>query len=98
MANESGLIVIGIRKAKSKKSDAVWTTYYCKKGFSAYELENSDLVEGKAVEIVITSEDFPISLNDEVQFFYGKAMGDYQPVIDFKLIRRADGSSKAPVK
>lgn len=95
-AEKTGLIVIGIRSVKSKKSDAVWTTYHCKKSFSDYELENSDQIEGKAVEIVTTSEVFPIHIGDEVQFFYGKAIGDYQPVIDFKMINKAD--PKQPVK
>lgn len=91
-AEQNGLIVIGIRRAKSKKSDAIWTTYYCKKGFSAYELENSEEIAGMAVDIVTTSEDFPIQIGDEVLFFYGKAMGEYQPVVDYKMIH----SAKAP--
>lgn len=95
-AEKSGLIVIGIRRARSKKSDAVWTTYHCKKEFSDYELENSDEIIGKAVEVVMTSADFSIEIGDEVQFFYGKAIGDYQPVVDFKMIRKAD--SKQPAK
>lgn len=98
MAAERGaLTVIGIRKAKSKRSDAVWTTYHCKKGFSDYELENSDEIHGAAVETVTTSEDFPIQVGDEVLFFYGKAIGDYQPVVDFKMIRQAN-SGKSPDK
>ncbi|MDE6673716.1 MAG: hypothetical protein K2K19_02735 [Acetatifactor sp.] len=96
-AERSVLTVIGIRKAKSRKSDAVWTTYHCKKGFSDYELENSDEIHGAAVEIVTTSEDFPIQVGDEVLFFYGKAIGDYQPVVDFKMIRQAN-SAKVPDK
>ena len=99
--NRPGLIIVGIRKAKSKKSDAVWTTYHCKKGFSDYELENSDEIHGAAVEIVTTSEDFPIQVGDEVLFFYGKAIGDYQPVVDFKMIRQAKPGNvpdKPPVK
>lgn len=85
---KNGLVVIGIRRAKGKRSDVVWTTYHCKKSFSDYELENSDEIKGKAVEIVTTSEDFPIEVGDEVQFLYGRAMGDYQPVIDFKMINK----------
>lgn len=100
MANESGLIVIGIRKAVSKKSGAVWTTYHCKKEFSDYEKDNSDEIMGKAVESVTTSSDFPIQIGDEVLFFYGKAMGDFQPVVDYKLIRKGSSlvSDPKPVK
>ena len=97
-AEQNGLIVIGIRRAKSKKSDAIWTTYHCKKGFSAYELDNSEEVSGMAVEMVTTSEDFPIQIGDEVLFFYGKAIGDYQPVVDYKMIRpaKSPGAGKQP--
>lgn len=97
--NKTGMTVIGIRRTKSKKSDAIWTTYFCTKPFTDYELENSDEIVGSSVEIVTTSEDFPIQMGDEVQFFYGKAMGDYQPVIDFKMISKGkDASSGQPVK
>lgn len=96
-----GLIVIGIRRAKSRKSDAIWTTYHCRKPYTDYEVENSVDIQGTAVESITTSEDFPIQLGDEVQFYYGKAIGDYQPIIDFKMIHQAKPANvpdKPPVK
>lgn len=86
---ESGLIVIGIKKNVSEKSGAVYTTYFCKKDFTAYEKEHSSILEGKAVEIIQTNQDFPIQIGDEVIFYYGKAFGNYQPVTDFKMIKKA---------
>ena len=83
--------IIGIKKASGKKNkNTVYTTYYCQVPWSEYELENADELQGCSVEAVSTTEDFPIEIGDTVKFFYGKAMGEWQPVVDYKLIEKAD--------
>lgn len=80
--------VIGIKRAASSRNkERVYTTYYCLRPYSDYELDKTDTA-GVAVEEVQTTEDFPIEINDVVKFYYGKAMGDWQPVTDYKLIER----------
>lgn len=82
--------VIGIKRVPGKRNkNTIYTTYYCRVPWSDYEKENADDLQGSAVEIVSTTEDFPIQLGDTVRFFYGKAMGEWQPVVDYKLIEAA---------
>lgn len=83
-----GQKIVGIKKAPSKNGDRVYTTYFCLRPYSDYELDKSD-VTGVAVEVVQTTEDFPIKIGDIVKFYYGRAIGDYQPVTDYKLIEAA---------
>lgn len=83
-----GQKIVGIKKAPSKNGDRIYTTYFCLRPYSDYELDKSD-VTGVAVEVVQTTEDFPIKIGDIVKFYYGRAIGDYQPVIDYKLIEAA---------
>lgn len=83
-----GQKVVGIKKAPSKNGDRIYTTYFCLRPYSDYELDKSD-VTGVAVEVVQTTEDFPIKIGDIVKFYYGRAIGDYQPVTDYKLIEAA---------
>lgn len=83
-----GQKIIGIRRVPSKDKTRIYTTYYCVRPWSAYEMHNGENT-GTAVEEVQTSEDFPIQVGDTVKFFYGKAMGSYQPVTDYKLIESA---------
>lgn len=80
--------IVGIKKAPSKNGDRIYTTYFCLRPYSDYELDKSD-VTGIAVEVVQTTEDFPIKIGDIVKFYYGRAIGDYQPVTDYKLIEAA---------
>lgn len=97
----AGYQVIGIKRAPSAKNkERVYTTYYCLRPYSDYELDKAETV-GVAVEEVQTTEDFPIEIGDIVKFFYGKAMGDWQPVTDYKLVGRAapfDGKNPKPEK
>ncbi|MDE6128079.1 MAG: hypothetical protein K2G16_02675 [Lachnospiraceae bacterium] len=80
--------VVGIKRAASSRNkERVYTTYYCLRAYSDYELDKTETA-GIAVEEVQTTEDFPIEINDIVKFYYGKAMGDWQPVTDYKLIER----------
>ena len=83
-----GQKIVGIKKAPSKNGDRIYTTYFCLRPYSDYELDTSD-VTGVAVEVVQTTEDFPIKIGDIVKFYYGRAIGDYQPVTDYKLIEAA---------
>lgn len=83
-----GQKILGIKKAPSKNGDRIYTTYFCLRPYSDYELDKSD-VTGVAVEVVQTTEDFPIKIGDIVKFYYGRAIGDYQPVTDYKLIEAA---------
>lgn len=97
-----GQEVIGIKRAPSKDKSRVYTTYMCKRPWSDYELDNSEL-DGFAVEEVQTTEDFPIVIGDIVKFYYGKAIGNWQPVTDYKLIVPAtpfdkDKQVKEPVQ
>lgn len=80
-----GQKIVGIKKAPSRNGDRIYTTYFCLRPYSDYEIEKSS-TEGVAVEVVQTSEDFPIKIGDTVKFYYGRAIGDYQPVTDYKLI------------
>lgn len=88
MANVKGYVIKGIKKAPSKNGERVYTTYFCERPFSDYELDNTE-VTGIAVEEVQTTEDFPIGIGDEVIFYYGKAIGNWQPVTDFKMLNKA---------
>lgn len=83
-----GQKIVGIKKATSKNGNRIYTTYFCLRPYSDYEIEKSS-TEGVAVEEVHTSEDFPIKIGDTVKFYYGRAIGDYQPVTDYKLIESA---------
>ena len=83
-----GQKIVGIKKAPSKNGDRIYTTYFCLRPYSDYELDKSDVI-GVAVEVVQTTEDFPIKIGDIVKFYYGRAIGDYQPVTDYKLIEAA---------
>ena len=85
-----GYQIIGIKRVAGKKNkNTVYTTYYCQTPWSDYEIENADELQGCSVEAVSTTYDFPIQIGDIVKFFYGKSMGDWQPVIDYKLISKA---------
>lgn len=86
---KEGNEIIGIKKVKAKSSDRIYTTYMCKRAWSDYELDNSEEIAGDAVEEISTSEDFPLQIGDVVKFYYGKAIGSYQPVTDYKLISTA---------
>lgn len=93
MAQE-GFTVVGIRKVASKDGTRVYTTYYCHRYYSVYEMDNSIEVSGVPCEEIQTTEDFPIGIGDQVQFYYGKARGDWQPVVDYKMIKKAEAPAK----
>jgi hypothetical protein len=91
---QEGLQIVGIKKAPSKDHSRVYTTYYCVTAWTPYELDNSEYaLSGVPVEIVQTTEDFPINLGDVVKFYYGKAIGSWQPVTDYKLISASNVSA-----
>lgn len=81
--------VMGIKQVLSKDKTRVYTTYYCMRNFSAYEVDNSSYLSGVPCEEIQTTEDFPIQVGDSVVFYYGKARGDWQPVVDFKMVEKA---------
>lgn len=83
-----GQKVIGIKKTTSKDGARTYTTYMCERPWTDYEIDNAELA-GTAVEEVQTTEDFPIEIGDIVKFYYGKAIGSWQPITDYKLIERA---------
>lgn len=83
-----GQKIIGIKKTKSKDGNRTYTTYMCLRPWTDYEIDNGEL-SGTAVEEVQTTEDFPIEIGDVVKFFYGKSIGGWQPVTDYKLIEKA---------
>lgn len=83
-----GQKVIGIKRSASRNKDRIYTTYFCLRPFTDYELDKSE-VSGTAVDIFQTTEDFPIVIGDTVTFYYGKAIGDWQPVIGYILIEAA---------
>ena len=91
-----GIKIVGIKKVV--KDEREYVTFYGTKGFSDYEVENSDLVIGRAVEIISTNEDFGVKLGDEVDFNYGKAIttakGTFQPIKSVTFIKRADAPAK----
>lgn len=95
MANEDSLKIIGIKKAYSEKSGRTYTSYFCTRNFNPYEVDNT-VVLGTACDVVQTTEDFPLQIGDEVVFLYGKAMGTYQPVVDYKLIKKAEPKQQTP--
>lgn len=90
---ENGLTIVGIKKAVSAKTGKTFTTYYCNGLFSDYELENNETY-GVTCETVGTTENYDIKVGDVVEFYYGKAIGNYQPVIGFKLIQGAPFDKK----
>jgi len=83
-----GQKIIGIKKTKSKDGSRTYTSYMCLRPWSDYEMDNADY-SGYAVEEVQTTEDFPIEIGDVVKFYYGKAIGAWQPVEDYKLIEKS---------
>lgn len=84
-----GYEVIGIKRIPSKNGDRIYTSYFCRKPFTSYEIDNAQELQGCSVEEVQTTEDFPIQIGDVVKFYYGKALGNWQPVVDFKIIKAA---------
>lgn len=87
---EKGCQIIGIKKAPSKDGKRTYTTYYAVHDWSDYELGRSDLLlSGLPVEEYQTTEDFPIHIGDVVEFYFGKAIGDFQPLIAFSMIQQA---------
>lgn len=89
-AHLPGYEVIGIKKAPTKDGSRIFTSYMCRKPFTDYEVDKEDIyLSGVAVEEVQTTEDFDIGIGDIVIFFYGKAIRDWQPVVDYKMIKKA---------
>ena len=92
---KDGQQILGIKRAPSKDKTRVYTTYYCARAWSPYELDREDYgLAGVAVEEVQTTETFDIKVGDVVKFFYGKAIGDWQPVVDYKLLHTAEAAGK----
>ena len=84
---EQGYQVVGIKKAPSKDGTKVYVTYYAIGPWSDYELSRDDYgLSGYPVQEFQTTEDFNIHLGDVVKFYYGRAVGSYQPIVDFKLL------------
>lgn len=82
-----GVQILGIKKAPSKDGSKVYTTYYAAAPWSDYELGRSDyLLDGIPVCEFQTTKDFPIAVGNVVKFYYGRAIGNYQPIDDYKLI------------
>ena len=92
-----GQKIIGIKKTPSKDGKRLYTSYMCKRPWTDYEIDKGEL-SGAAVEEVQTTEDFPIELGDVVKFYYGKAIGSWQPVIDYKLIEKSTPFDKVVPK
>ena len=91
-----GCQIIGIKKAPSKDGTKTYTTYYAVLPWSDYELGRSDYqLDGVPVSEFQTTKDFLIKVGDIVKFYYGRAIGDYQPIEDFKMIKEADDSTKS---
>lgn len=78
--------IIGIRITKSKKSGNNFYTYFCKSNFSAYDTENAEALQGTACEVVGCSTDLGLVVGDIVEFNYGKAIGDYQPIKSVSML------------
>ncbi len=95
MSAENVFKVIGIKKVFSKDKTRIYTSYYCLHDFSTYEVDNAALLAGVPCEEVQTTEDFDIGIGDKVKFYYGKARGDWQPVVDFQMVEKAGKASKA---
>lgn len=93
---ENGIKIVGIKKVV--KDEREYVTFYGTKGFSNYEVENSDLVLGLAVDTVSANEDFGVKIGDVVDFNYGKALvtakGTFQPVKSVTFIKRADAPAR----
>ena len=82
-----GVLIMGIKKAPSKDGSRVYTTYYAAAPWSEYELGREDYsLAGMPVVEFQTTKDFPIEVGNVVKFYYGRAIGNYQPIEDFKLI------------
>ena len=90
-AIRDGCQILGIKTAPSKDKTRIYTTYYCVRAWSPYELDREDYgLSGVAVEEVQTTENFDIKVGDVVKFFYGKAIGDWQPIVDFKRLEKEE--------
>lgn len=86
--------VIGIKAVKSKKTGNIWYTYYVTNAFSNYELENSEFCEGVSCESVGSGVDFGLNIGDKVEFNYGRAIGDFQPVKSVTIVSLAAEGKK----
>ena len=86
--------IVGIKATKSKKSGKLWYTYYVTNQFSDYEMENSEWYEGVSCESVGSGEDLGLKLGDVVEFNYGRAIGDYQPIKSVTIISPAPKNEK----
>ena len=85
-----GMQIVGIKRVPSKDGRRTYTTYYGVIAWSDYEQDREDYaLEGVPVETVQTTETFDIKVGDIVVFYYGRAIGDYQPVKAFDLIEAA---------
>lgn len=80
--------IIGIKVSTSKKSGNKFYTYYVTNCFSDYEVENSE-VQGISCESVGCSTDLDLNIGDIVEFNYGRAIGDYQPIKSATIIEKA---------
>ena len=72
--------IIGIKVTKSKKTGKSFYSYACLSNYSDYEMENAESIIGSSCEVVGSSIDLGLVVGEIVEFNYGKAIGDYQPI------------------
>lgn len=72
--------IIGIKVTKSKKIGKSFYSYACLSNYSDYELENAESITGSTCEVVGSSTDLGLTVGEIVEFNYGKAIGEYQPI------------------
>lgn len=86
--NYDAKTIIGIKVTKgSKNPDVKYYNYYCRSIFSQWEEENSEEIVGCPCEVVSSNQDLGLVVGDVVEFNYGKAIGNYQPVKSAKILQ-----------
>ena len=79
--------VVGVKVTVSKKTGNKYYTYYCLANFTNYDVDNAEILSGSACESVGSSTDLGLVVGDIVEFNYGKAIGDYQPVKSVSMLQ-----------
>ena len=79
-------IVVGKKHTVTSKGNNFYA-YYFKRGFNAYESENSKSCIGMVVEIENSFHDFDVKPDDVVELVYTKGYKDMAVLSDIRVIK-----------
>lgn len=81
--------IIGIKAFKSKASGKMGFTYYFIQDFTDYELENSEVIEGKSCDSEYSGTDYGVKIGDEVELQYTKGFQDKAQLVGMNVVKAA---------